>query len=89
MRAGGELALQSEERCSGLPTSLSPAAGPDKNKGKECGPEAAGELAWVRLPECWSLGQGRMDSCQMPGQACHEKEASALSFYPVGLVHCP
>lgn len=42
--AAGELATQSEERCSGLPASLSPVAGPDQNKGRKCGPQTAGEL---------------------------------------------
>ena len=42
--AAGELATQTEERCSGLPASLSPVAGPDQNKGRKCGPQTAGEL---------------------------------------------
>lgn len=80
----GKLAIQSEGRCSRLSASLNPVAGPDQNKGRECGPQTAGELGWAKVPEFWSLpGHGRMVFCQMPGQGYHEKEASVLSFYRI------
>lgn len=87
MKTSGKLTIESEERSSRLSASLSPVARPNQNKVRECGPQIAGELGWTKVPEFWSLpGQGGMVFCQMPGQGCHEKETSALSFYRMGAV---
>ena len=94
IETAGKLATQREERCSKLPASLSQVARPDQNKGRICGPQTAGELGGVRLPEFRSLpGQEGMVFCQMPGQgyvtgrkhqlwAFREWEPCALVLWP-------
>lgn len=94
LETAGKLAIQSEERCSGLPASLSPVARPDQNEGWECGPQTAGELSWARLPRFWSLpGQGKMIFCQTPGQGCvigRKHQLRAFTEWERGaLVHWP